>query len=121
MLGHITTFGGHPVIAAAGVATVKFILEQNLLQECLRKEQLIRARLQHEKILEIRGKGLMLTAILKDETLTPKVVKSCMDKGLILFFLLFEKRALRITPPLTITDEEIHKGCDLLLEVLDRL
>lgn len=121
MLGHITTFGGHPVIAAAGVATTKLILDSNLQQECLRKEQLIRARLQHPKIVEIRGKGLMLAAILENEKLTPRVVKTCMESGLILFFLLFEKRALRITPPLTITDEEIHQGCDLLLEVLNNL
>ncbi len=89
--------------------------------EAIRKEQLIRNLLVHPKIKEVRGKGLMLAAILEDESLTSKVVHSCLDKGLILFFLLFEKRALRITPPLTISDEEIIDGCKTIIESLNSL
>ncbi len=121
MLGHITTFGGHPVIAAAGVATINEIITKGFHKEAIRKGDIIKTRLQHKKIKEIRGKGLMLSAILEDESLTPKVVHACLEKGLILFFLLFEKRALRITPPITITDEEINVGCDILIEVLNSL
>ena len=119
-LGHISTFAGHPVIAAAGLATVQEILYQNLDKESLRKETLIRKHLQHPSILEIRGKGLMLAAIVETPELAVKIVLRCLEKGLILFFLLFEGRALRITPPLTIADEEIEKGCEILLEVLEK-
>lgn len=120
-LGHISTFAGHPVIAAAGLATAQEILNQNLAKESLRKETLIRKHLQHPAILEIRGKGLMLAAIVETPELAAKIVFRCLEKGLILFFLLFEGRALRITPPLTITDDEIAKGCGILLEVLEEV
>lgn len=119
ILGHITTFGGHPVIAAAGIATLNLIKNESLCAKTLAKEKLIRKNLKHPKIKELRGRGLMLTVILHDERLTQKVVESCMARGLILFFLLFEKRALRLTPPLTISEKEIIKGCHIILEVLD--
>ena len=118
-LGHISTFAGHPVIVAAALATVNTIFKENLIAESLRKEQLIRKYLNHDSILEIRGKGLMLAVILKNPELTSKIVHACLQKGLILFFLLFEERALRVTPPLTISDEEIRKGCETLLETLN--
>ena len=119
-LGHITTFGGHPVIAAAGVATMQTLENSNLIEETLRKEQLIRKHLQHPSIKEIRGKGLMLAAILETPELAAKVVHTCLERGLILFFLLFEGRALRITPPLNISDEEIIKGCQIIVTTLER-
>ena len=118
-LGHITTFGGHPVIAAAALATLKEIIESNLIPEAQRKEQLIRENLQHPLITEIRGKGLMLAAITDSVELTNKVILECQEKGLILFWLLFEARAIRITPPLTISDSEIIKGCKILKSVLN--
>lgn len=120
-LGHITTFGGHPVIAAAALATLKEITTSNLMSEALHKEKLIRAHLKHKYIQEIRGKGLMLAAITTSADITNQVVLKCQDKGLILFWLLFEPRAIRITPPLTISDEEIIKGCQIILSVLDDL
>jgi acetylornithine/succinyldiaminopimelate/putrescine aminotransferase len=121
VLGHITTFGGHPVIAAAGVATVETIQQSNLMQEALEKEQLIRKHLQHPLIEEIRGKGLMLSAIMKSPEVASKVVLHCMKEGLILFFLLFEKKAVRMTPPLTISKEEIIEGCTLITKTLNQL
>lgn len=120
-LGHITTFGGHPVIAAAALATVKEITETNLMAEALRKEQLFRTYLQHDAIKEIRGKGLMLALMLEDESMATEVVLTCMDQGLLLFFLLFEKRAVRISPPLTISDEEIKLGCDKIIKVINQI
>jgi len=120
-LGHITTFGGHPVIAAAALATLKEITESNFIPETLRKEQLIRQQLQHPLITEIRGKGLMLAALTNSKELTSKVILGCQEKGLILFWLLFEPKAIRITPPLTISDSEIIEGCDILKSVLDEL
>ena len=120
-LGHISTFAGNPVIAAAGLATVQEILTQKLVEKSLAKEILIRKTLQHEAITEIRGRGLMLAAMVKTPELATEIVLRCLEKGLILFFLLFEGRALRITPPLTISDREIKKGCKIILEVIDEV
>ncbi|MCD2258710.1 aspartate aminotransferase family protein [Psychroserpens luteolus] len=120
-LGHITTFGGHPVIAAAALATVKEITESNLIKETLEKEQLIREHLQHELITEIRGQGLMLAAITPSADVTNEVILKCQDEGLILFWLLFEPCAIRITPPLTISKAEIIKGCKIITQVLDSI
>lgn len=118
-LGHITTFGGHPVIAAAALATINEITTSNLMSETLRKEKLIRNYLVHESIIEIRGIGLMLAIIVKSPELASRIILKCLDKGLLLFWLLFEGKAVRITPPLTITDDEIKKGCKILLEALN--
>ncbi|AWI27047.1 aspartate aminotransferase family protein [Flavobacterium pallidum] len=120
-LGHITTFGGHPVIAAACLATLREITETALMPEALQKETLIRSLLVHPLITEIRGKGLMLAAMTPTPDITDKVILRCQDKGLILFWLLFEGRAIRITPPLTISEDEIREGCAILLETLDEI
>ena len=118
-LGHISTFAGHPVISAAAAATVKEILNKNLLSESLRKEILIRKHLQHPAIKEIRGKGLMLIALVESPELAAKIILRCLEKGLILFFLLFEGKAMRITPPLTISDEELIIGCTIIIETIE--
>jgi acetylornithine/succinyldiaminopimelate/putrescine aminotransferase len=120
-LGHITTFGGHPIIAAACLATLQELTETDLMQQALEKEQLIRKLLVHPLITEIRGKGLMLAAMTKSPEITDKVILRCQDKGLILFWLLFEGCAIRITPPLTISNEEIKEGCGIILEVLNEI
>lgn len=120
-LGHITTFGGHPVIAAAGLATITVLNDSEIIKETLRKEQLIRDTLQHPSIKEIRGKGLMLAAIVASPEMASQIILKCLDKGLLLFWLLFEGSAIRITPPLTITDEEIIKGCQILLETISEI
>lgn len=120
-LGHITTFGGHPVIAAAGVATLKEVLEKDLMQQIMVKEQLFRKLLVHPKINEIRGTGLMLAAMVETSELATKVILKCLDKGLILFWLLFDGTAIRITPPLTISEQQIKEGCNIILEVLDEI
>lgn len=120
-LGHISTFAGHPVIAAAALATVTEILEKDYLSESLRKEIIIRKHLQHPSIEEIRGRGLMLVALVKTPELAAKIILKCLDKGLILFFLLFEGKAMRITPPLTISDEELAEGCAIILEAIEEV
>lgn len=117
-LGHITTFGGNSLIAAAALATLEELMESNLIEESLEKEAHFRTRLKHPLIEEIRGKGLMLALMLKDAESAKKLVLECAAKGLVLFWLLFEERAVRISPPLTITREEIDKGCDIILKVL---
>lgn len=120
-LGHITTFGGHPVIAAACLATLQEITETDLMSSALKKEILIKSLLVHPLIQEIRGKGLMLAAMTKSAAITNEVILKCQDKGLILFWLLFEGCAIRITPPLTISEEEIREGCAIMLEVMDEI
>jgi acetylornithine/succinyldiaminopimelate/putrescine aminotransferase len=121
ILGHITTFGGHPVIAAAAHSNLKETLSSNIMSKVEEKENLIRRILKHKLIIEIRGKGLMLALILKKPDLTKKLVEGCLDNGLILFYLLFEPKAVRITPPLTISKNEIKKGCKIILSELDKI
>ncbi|MHA7864474.1 aspartate aminotransferase family protein [Flagellimonas marinaquae] len=118
-LGHITTFGGNPVIAAASLATLKEITETDLMAQTLEKEKLFRRRLQHPLIEEVRGKGLMLAPIMKNKEIANYVVLEAAKKGLILFWLLFEQRAVRISPPLTISMKEIEQGCDLIISILN--
>lgn len=120
-LGHITTFGGHPVIAASALATLKEITESDLIKDTLEKEQIFRQHLVHPLIKEIRGKGLMLALIMESLEITNSLVLQCQDKGLILFWLLFEPKAVRITPPLTISKTEIIQGCAIILKVLDEI
>lgn len=120
-LGHITTFGGHPVIAAACLATLQEIVETDLMAAALQKEKLFRSLLVHPLIEEIRGKGLMLAAMVPSAEITNEVIFKCQDKGLILFWLLFEGKAIRITPPLTISEDEIREGCAIILEALDEV
>jgi acetylornithine aminotransferase len=120
-LGHITTFGGHPLIAAAALATLKEITESKLMIEALEKEHLIRKHLNHKHIKEIRGRGLMLAAFTESTDFTNTIIMRCKDQGLILFWLLFEPKAIRITPPLTISNDEIIEGCAIITSVLDSL
>ena len=120
-LGHITTFGGHPVIAAAGLATLEELYSKDLMSQVSGKEEFLRQKLQHRRIEEIRGQGLMLALILENPEQVNFVVQECLKNGLILFFLLYEPRAVRITPPLNISEEELTKGCDIILQVLDRI
>ena len=120
-LGHITTFGGHPVIAAAALATLEEITTSNLIADTLVKEALIRKHLQHPLIKEIRGKGLMLALLLDSSEIANKVVLQAKENGLILFWLLYEPKAVRISPPLTISEEEIVKGCHIIQNILNSL
>jgi acetylornithine/N-succinyldiaminopimelate aminotransferase len=120
-LGHITTFGGNPLIAAACLATLREIRDSNLRDQISAKEALIREELTHPKIKEIRGTGLMLAPLLDHFEIVNQTIFKSLDKGLLLFWLLWEKKALRITPPLTITEKEIRKGCSILKSVLDEI
>ncbi len=118
-LGHITTFGGNAVIAAAALATLKEIIQSDLMAESLEKEKLFRELLVHPLLKEIRGKGLMLALITPSEEIATEIILKCQDRGLILFWLLFEKKAIRITPPLTISMAEIREGCGIIIDILN--
>ena len=117
-LGHITTFGGNPLIAAASYATLKEVLESSLMNEVEEKEKLFRELLVHPKIKKVNGRGLMLAVELESPEYTLDVAKRCMEKGLIVFWQLYRNEFMRISPPLTISKEEIKKGCEIILEAL---
>jgi len=119
-LGHITTFGGNPVIAAASLATLQEITGSQLIGDTLEKEKLFRKLLVHPLIEEIRGKGLMLALLLQNKEIVDHLILTAAKEGLILFWLLFEPKAVRISPPLTISMKEIEKGCDQILDILNR-
>ena len=120
-LGHITTFGGNPVIAAACRATLETILKSSLIENTINKEKLFRKLLIHPKIKEIKGKGLMLALIMDDAKIAQSLVKSCINEGVLLFFLLFEPAAVRITPPLNISEKQIKKACNIIIKVLNQI
>lgn len=120
-LGHVTTFGGHPVIASSALATVKEITTSSIMVDVLAKEKLFKKLLKHTAIKEIRGKGLMLALLMETPDIVSKIILKSLDRGLLLFWLLYEGRAIRISPPLNISDEEIEKGCAILLDVIDEV
>ena len=94
-------------------------LEDYSKQKVEEKEQLFRLHLKHPKIKELRGSGLMLAIEFEDEKLAKKVVEQCFEKGLILFYFLFTKTTIRITPPLTISNKEIIEGSKIIKEILE--
>ena len=120
-LGHITTFGGNPVIAAAALTTINEIISAKLIEQIDKKEIIFRKNLQHPLIMDIRGKGLMLAPIFESPKIPNFLVPRCIEKGLLLFWLLWEKNAVRISPPLNISEEEIVLGCKIIKEALDEI
>lgn len=119
-LGHITTFGGHPVTCAAALATLKELLEQPFIQQVKAKEQLFHKLLQHPSILEIRSAGFLMAVQLRDFDQVKAVISQCTENGLITDWFLFNDSCLRIAPPLIITEEEIQEACQILLNALDK-
>jgi len=118
-LGHITTFGGHPVCCAAGLASMKVLTEENLIESCNRKSALFREHLKHNLICEIRGEGLLLAVRLARPDLVKFAITKAPQYGLILDYFLFCSDAFRIAPPLTISKEEILWACMQLRNLLD--
>lgn len=118
-LGHVTTFGGNPVVAAAALATLDELIENDWMEQIDEKEKLFRDLLVHPKIKSIPGRGLMLAPELESEEYALKVAEQCMENGLIVFWLMYSVQNLRITPPITISIDEIKKGCEIILNVLD--
>ena len=118
-LGHITTFGGHPVCAAAALATLKVLLESTLISEVAEKEALFKHLLVHPDIIELRGTGLWFALDLGDAARVQRVMQYCLHRGLITDWFLFNDKSIRIAPPLIITASEISWACELLLEALE--
>jgi acetylornithine/succinyldiaminopimelate/putrescine aminotransferase len=121
LLGHITTFGGHPVSCAAALATLEVLLAEDYIKDVPKKEQIIKEMLQHELIINVRTAGLWAAVEMKDFDTVQAVIKECLELGLITDWFLFNDRSLRIAPPLLITEKEIRKGCEIILKAMDRI
>lgn len=119
VLGHITTFGGHPVCCAAGMASMHVIMEEGLMDNCRHRSEQFRKELKHDLISEIRGEGLMLAVNLGLPAYVRYAVQKAPEFGLILDYFLFCDSAFRIAPPLTITADEVSLACRLVNDLLD--
>ena len=121
VLGHITTFGGHPVSSAAAFATLQFLIESDLISLVQAKSNRFITNLKHPLIKEIRHAGLLMALDLDNAALVRKVIHLAIEKGLITDWFLFNDRSLRIAPPLTITFEEIDEACSILMKCLNEV
>lgn len=121
ILGHITTFGGHPVSCAAGLASLEFIVKEKLIHSVPEKEALFRANLNHPKISEVRGIGLMLSIQLDTFENVEQISNICVEEGIIIDWFLHCETAMRIAPPLTITNEEIIYACNIIKKAIDQV
>jgi acetylornithine/N-succinyldiaminopimelate aminotransferase len=119
VLGHITTFGGHPVSCAAGLASLEVLLKDKIIEHVNEKEQLFRENLVHPLIQEIRSKGLLMAVEMGDEEMVKKVIRKGLEKGIVLDTFLFCGTAFRISPPLTISNTEILEVCRILIETME--
>jgi acetylornithine/succinyldiaminopimelate/putrescine aminotransferase len=118
-MSHITTFGGNPVINAAAAQVIRSIREEKLCRAALEKEKFIRRKLRHPLIREIRGRGLMLALMMPSKSVADRLILEGLKRGIILFWLLYEPRAVRLTPPLNISLADLEKATDIVLEILD--
>ncbi len=118
-LGHLTTFGGHPVSCAAALATLKVLLDENYISEVKAKERLFHQLLKHPAIVEVRSAGLLMAVDLGDFDLIQKVIKRCLENGLVTDWFLFNDKSMRIAPPLIITEEQIKKACAIITEAIE--
>jgi acetylornithine/succinyldiaminopimelate/putrescine aminotransferase len=119
ILGHITTFGGHPVCCAAGLAALEVLLEEDLVSGVAEKEALFRKLLVHPAIKHVRGKGLMLAIELETFDLNKKIIDRCIEHGVITDWFLHCSNSMRIAPPLIINHEEIIHACEIIMEAID--
>ncbi|MDB5201579.1 MAG: aspartate aminotransferase family protein [Ferruginibacter sp.] len=119
VLGHINTFGGHPVSCAAGLAGLNVLLEDNLLPTVKEKEVLFLSLLKHPLIRNISSRGLMMAVEFDDFETNKKIIDALIEQGVFTDWFLFAAHALRIVPPLNISAEEIHSACSIMLKVLD--
>jgi acetylornithine/succinyldiaminopimelate/putrescine aminotransferase len=121
VLGHITTFGGHPLSSAAALATLQTLLETDLIAQVLKKELLFKKLLVHPQIKAVRSAGLWMAVELESFDILQSVIQACLKKGLITDWFLFNNRSLRIAPPLIITEEEINWACAIILQALNEI
>lgn len=120
-LGHITTFGGHPVCCAASLASLRVILDEKLVEQVSNKEKIFRKLLVHPHIKSIRAKGLLFAVEFESVDFNKKLMKFCINNGVIVDRFLFAESFMRIAPPLTISEKEIERACEMILYSLNQL
>ena len=120
VLGHITTFGGHPVSCAASLATLQILLEEKYIAEVEEKYLLFKELLHHPQIKEVRGKGLLLAIELDSFDQAKKVIEKCIENGVVSDWFLFASNCIRIAPPLIITKDEIKHACHVILDAVEK-
>lgn len=121
VLGHMNTFGGHPVCCAAGMEAFRILLQEKLVNAVQEKEKLFLLLLQHPQIKAIRSCGLMIAVEFQNEVICKNVIDALIEKGVFTDWFLFNMQSLRIAPPLTITTSEIKTACMTIQEVLNEL
>lgn len=121
VLGHITTFGGHPVCCAAGMAAMQALLDEGLINEVKQKEELYISLLNHEKIKAIRSFGLWLALEFDSYETNKKIIDDCLENGVLTDWFLFAPQCLRISPPLIITETEIISVCETIIKACNKL
>lgn len=121
ILGHMTTFGGHPVCCAAGLATLKTLVDDNIVKDVEEKGQLFKTLLKHQAIKEIRGQGLMLAVEFEDFETNKAIIDACITDGVISDWFLHCSDSMRIAPPLIITKKEIEETCKVILNNINRV
>ena len=119
ILGHITTFGGHPVSAAASLATIQILQEENLINQVEAKANLFKSLLVHSKIKAIRNKGLMMAVEFESFEVLKKIIDRAIELGVITDWFLFCDDSMRIAPPLVITEQEIREACTVILQAIE--
>lgn len=119
ILGHITTFGGHPLSCVAALETISIILEENLMDGVSEKEALFHEMLQHDRVIEIRSKGLMIAVEFESFEVLEKIIKNLLDLDILSDWFLFCDNSMRIAPPLIISENEIKKACNKILQAID--
>ena len=119
VLGHITTFGGHPVSCAAGLAALEFLVDEKLISQVKKNERLFAELLHHPMIKDFRSAGLLMAIDFGTWELNKKIIDRCIAKGVFTDWFLFASHCMRLAPPLTITEEEIRTACGIILTCCD--
>ena len=120
-LGHITTFGGHPVVCAAALASINVLNDEKIIDHVESKGKLFESLLNHKLIKEIRRKGLFFAIEMENSDVVQKVVEGCKENGLLSFWFLSCPESFRIAPPLIINEDEIQRSCQIIIEVMDNI
>ena len=116
VLGHITTFGGHPVSCAAGLAAFNVLLKKDMVRDVVSKRDLFTSLLKHEKIRAVRAEGLLIAVEFESFEVNKQVIDNCIQRGVLTDWFLFAPHCMRIAPPLTIQKKDIRKACEVILE-----
>lgn len=121
ILGHITTFGGHPVSCAAGLAALEYLIDAKLISTVERNKKLFKKLLKHPMILSFRSAGMLMAIEFDSYETNKKVIDSCIEQGLFTDWFLFASHCMRIAPPLIMTDQEIHLACEIIISACDKI